>query len=71
MDANGICPHHRKNPAKAKKSIPDELLTPSSGLLVKVIHRLLHDLRKMFLEKEQNGEIVPETMQEGNGYNFN
>jgi len=50
MDKCGICPAHRTS-EKPKKTVPEELLNPSSGIIIKVLHRLLHDLRKMFLEQ--------------------
>ena len=50
MAEEGICPKHKSQSFTEQKQVPDELLNPASGILVKILHRLLYELRTLYLK---------------------
>ena len=50
MAEEGICPKHKSELQSQPDPVPDELLRPASGILVKILHRLLYELRTLYLQ---------------------
>ena len=64
MAEEGICPKHKSQSFTEQKQVPDELLNPASGILVKILHRLLYELRTLYLKVRPTFIFLKNTMQE-------